>query len=137
MACEPLTLIVLDGHTEFTGRCRRKCVTIFACINTLQGISASGLGKAPLRSLFDTSKRDFLKINVSLEIEDPEIAPQLDALAPSIVESFQVYLRDLQLENLNGSAGLYRIKEELLVRVIIAAQPHKIKDVLFREMSVQ
>ena len=78
-----------------------------------------------------------MKINVSLEIEVPEIAPQLDALAPSIVESFQVYLRDLQLENLNGSAGLYRIKEELLVRVIIAAQPHKIKDVLFREMSVQ
>jgi len=128
---------VLDGHTELTGRCRRKCVTIFAFINTLQGIGASGLGKAPLRSLFDTSKRDFLKINVSLEIEDPEISPQLDALAPSIVESFQVYLRDLQLEDLNGSAGLYRIKEELLVRVIIAAQPHKIKDVLFREMSVQ
>ncbi len=80
---------------------------------------------------------NYLKINVSLEIEDPTIAPQLEALVPGIVENFQLYLRGLRLEDLNGSAGLYRIKEELLVRVITAAQPLQINDVLFREMSVQ
>ena len=79
----------------------------------------------------------YLKINVSLEIEDPTIAPQLDALLPSIVENFQVYLRELQLDDLDGSAGLYRLKEELLVRVITAVQPLQINDVLFREMVVQ
>ena len=79
----------------------------------------------------------YLKINVSLEIEDPTIAPQLDALMPSIVEDFQFYLRELPLDDLKGSAGLYRIKEELMIRVITAVQPLRINDVLFREMRVQ
>lgn len=90
-----------------------------------------------LVNLSSGSGGNYLKINVALEIEDPTIAPQLDALVPSIVEGFQLYLRELQLEELDGSGGLYRIKEELLVRVIAATQPLKIKDVLFKEMSVQ
>ena len=83
------------------------------------------------------SENTYLKISVSLEIEDPTIAPQLDGLVPSIVENFQLYLRDVPVEDLNGSAGLYRLKEELLVRVITATQPLRIKDILFREMRVQ
>ena len=34
----------------------------------------------------------YLKIKVSLEIEDPTIAPQLEVLLPRIVDNFQVYL---------------------------------------------
>ena len=83
------------------------------------------------------NENTYLSIVVSLEIEDPTIAPQLDALMPSIVENFQLYLREVPVEDLNGSAGLYRLKEELLVRVIAAVQPLQIKDVLFRDMSVQ
>ena len=83
------------------------------------------------------NENTYLRIVVSLEIEDPTIAPQLDALMPSIVENFQLYLREVPVEDLNGSAGLYRLKEELLVRVIAAVQPLQIKDVLFRDMSVQ
>ena len=83
------------------------------------------------------SDNTYLKISVSLQIEDPTVAPQLDRLVPSIVEDFQLYLRDVPLDDLNGSAGLYRLKEELLVRVIAAVQPLRIKDVLFKEMRVQ
>lgn len=79
----------------------------------------------------------YLKIKVSLEIGDPAIAPQLEALLPRIVDNFQVYLREVRLDDLNGSAGLYRLKEELLLRVNTAVQPLKINDVLFREMLVQ
>ena len=79
----------------------------------------------------------YLKIKVSLEIEGPTVSPQLEALMPRIVDNFQVYLREVRLDDLNGSAGLYRLKEELLVRVNTAVRPLKINDVLFREMLVQ
>ncbi|MFX9073467.1 flagellar basal body-associated FliL family protein, partial [Acinetobacter baumannii] len=56
---------------------------------------------------------------------------------PRIIDNFQVYLRELRLDDLKGSAGMYRLREELLLRVNMAAQPVKIKDVLFKEMLVQ
>ena len=46
-------------------------------------------------------------------------------------------IRELRVEDLRGSAGLYRLREELLARVNNAAQPAKVNDVLFKEMLVQ
>ena len=79
----------------------------------------------------------FLKISVSLEVEDAEKVPQIQAILPRIIDNFQTYLRELRLEDLKGSAGLYRLREELLLRVNAAAAPAKITDVLFKEMLVQ
>jgi flagellar FliL protein len=79
----------------------------------------------------------YLKISVSLEIDDPLLKPQLEALMPRIIDQFQVYLRELRKEDLSGSAGLYRLKEELLMRVNAAVHPIKINDVLFKEFIVQ
>jgi len=80
---------------------------------------------------------NYLKIKVSLEVENENMLLQLENLLPRVVDNFQVYLRELRVEDLNGSAGLYRLKEELLVRVNTAIRPHKVNDVLFREMLVQ
>ncbi len=80
---------------------------------------------------------NYLKIKVSLEVENEAMLARLENLLPRVVDNFQVYLRELRVEDLNGSAGLYRLKEELLVRVNTAIKPHKVNDVLFREMLVQ
>lgn len=80
---------------------------------------------------------NYLKIKVSLEVENENMLARLENLLPRVVDNFQVYLRELRVEDLNGSAGLYRLKEELLIRVNTAIKPHKINDVLFREMLVQ
>lgn len=80
---------------------------------------------------------NYLKIKVSLEVENEAMLLQLESLLPRVVDNFQVYLRELRVEDLNGSAGLYRLKEELLVRVNTAIKPHKVNDVLFKEMLVQ
>jgi flagellar FliL protein len=56
---------------------------------------------------------------------------------PRIVDNFQVYLRELRLEDLQGAAGMYRLREELLNRVNAAVRPAQVKDVLFKEMIVQ
>lgn len=82
-------------------------------------------------------KSTFLKIRVSLELESAEDAARIEAVMPRIIDNFQVYLRELRVEDLKGSAGMYRLREELLMRVTLAAAPSKVSDVLFKEMLVQ
>jgi flagellar FliL protein len=82
-------------------------------------------------------KANFLKILVSLELDSAESVHEVEAVLPRIVDSFQVYLRELRIDDLRGSAGLYRLREELLLRVNAAVEPVKVKDVLFKEMLVQ
>jgi flagellar protein FliL len=82
-------------------------------------------------------RTSFLKISVSLEVASAADVPKLQAVLPRIVDSFQVYLRELRVEDLKGSAGMYRLREEMMVRVNAAAAPVKINDVLFKEMLIQ
>jgi flagellar FliL protein len=82
-------------------------------------------------------KQNFLKIRVSLELESPLDVPKIEAVMPRIIDNFQVYLRELRIEDLQGSAGLLRLREELLTRVNSSVKPAKVNDVLFKEMLVQ
>ncbi|MBC8269775.1 MAG: flagellar basal body-associated FliL family protein [Rhodospirillaceae bacterium] len=82
-------------------------------------------------------KSTFLKIRIALELEKPEDVPVVERVMPRIIDNFQVYLRELRVEDLKGSAGMYRLREELLKRVGAAIAPAKINDVLFKEMLVQ
>ncbi len=82
-------------------------------------------------------KASYLKISVSLELADGGALKQIELVVPRIVDSFQVYLRELRVEDLQGSAGLQRLREELLLRVNTAARPAVVKDVLFKEMLIQ
>lgn len=79
----------------------------------------------------------FLKLSIALELNDPTDVPKIQLLMPRLIDSFQVYLRELRLEDLRGSAGVYRLREDLLGRVNEAAKPVQVKDVLFKEMLVQ
>lgn len=91
-----------------------------------------------LINLNTTGRRPtFLKISISLQIAREIDRAELDRIMPRIIDNFQVYLRELRLEDLRGSAGMYRLREELLTRVVAAAQPVRIKDVLFKEMLIQ
>jgi flagellar protein FliL len=82
-------------------------------------------------------KASFLKLSVSLELERQEDTPRLQAVMPRIVDNFQIYLRELRVDDLRGSGGIYRLREELLARVNAAVAPVKVNDVLFKEMLVQ
>jgi flagellar FliL protein len=79
----------------------------------------------------------YLKLGVSLELEDDAQKAALQPLMPRITDQFQDYLRELRLDDLKGSAGVLRLKEELLRRVNVAAAPYKVRDVLLKEMIVQ
>jgi flagellar protein FliL len=79
----------------------------------------------------------YLKLSVALELAVPEEKPALQTLMPRIVDQFQSYLRELRIDDLRGSAGVMRVKEELLRRVSVAAAPYPVRDVLLKEMIVQ
>lgn len=81
--------------------------------------------------------RNFLKMRVSLELANEIDINRVENVLPRIVDNFQVYLRELRLEDLQGAAGMYRLREELLNRVNAAVRPAQVKDVLFKEMIVQ
>ena len=82
---------------------------------------------------------EFLRITVSLEIanDTPETRVQLDTMLPRVLDNFQTYMRELRLEDLNGSAGLFRLKQEMLSRINRAVDPVQVSDVLFSELLVQ
>jgi flagellar FliL protein len=79
----------------------------------------------------------FLKITIKVELETKEDEKPFTEIMPRVIDQFQTYLRELRLEDLRGSAGLYRMKLELLNRVRAAAPDVKVRDVLFQEILVQ
>ena len=82
-------------------------------------------------------KQNFLKIRVSLELASPLDVPKVEAVIPRIIDNFQVYLRELRVDDLQGSSGMLRLREELTTRVNAAIKPAKVNDVLFKEILVQ
>lgn len=82
-------------------------------------------------------KASYLKVKVALEIEQESARVEIEEKLPRVIDNFQIYLRELRLEDLNGSAGMFRLKEELLSRVNTAVAPARVNDVLFKEMIVQ
>jgi flagellar protein FliL len=79
----------------------------------------------------------YLKLSVALELDAPQEKAGIQALMPRIVDQFQSYLRELRIDDLHGSAGVLRVKEELLRRINAAAAPYPVRDVLLKEMIVQ
>jgi len=78
-----------------------------------------------------------LKFKVALEVKDPKLIPDIQPLMPRVEDTFQVFLRELRASDLEGSGGLYRLREELLRRVNYAVYPAKVDAVLFKELVVQ
>lgn len=82
-------------------------------------------------------RTQYLKVKVVLEIPDAALSPQIESAMPRVMDAFQTYLRELRPTDLDGSAGLYRLKEELTRRVNSAIAPSRITAVLFKEIVVQ
>jgi flagellar FliL protein len=79
----------------------------------------------------------YLKLSVALEVDQPDAQAVIDPVLPRVVDQFQTYLRELRVDDIRGSAGVMRLKEELLRRVNFALAPLPVRDVLLKEMIVQ
>ena len=82
-------------------------------------------------------RNSFIKLRPKLELARQEDEAAVRAALPRLMDLFQTYLREMRPEELRGSAGTYRLREELLARANIAVAPARIVDVLFPEIIVQ
>jgi flagellar protein FliL len=82
-------------------------------------------------------RTQYLKVKIALELPDDKVQAQIQPIMPRLLDTFQTYLRELRPTDLDGSAGLYRLKEELTRRVNAAIAPSRINAVLFKEIVVQ
>jgi flagellar protein FliL len=95
--------------------------------DVLVNLSASAAG----------DRTQYLKVKVTLELPDQAMSAQIQPVMPRLMDAFQTYLRELRPTDLEGSAGLYRLKEELTRRVNASIAPNRVTAVLFKEIVIQ
>jgi flagellar FliL protein len=79
----------------------------------------------------------YLKLKIVLEVKEEKQVESIKPTLPRVTDIFQTYLRELRSSDLNGSAGLFRLREELTRRVNAAVSPNQVSAVLFKEIVVQ
>jgi flagellar FliL protein len=84
-----------------------------------------------------THRPSYVKVTVRIEVPRPDDVAKVKAAMPRLQDLMQTYLREMRPEELRGSAGTYRLREELLVRANVAVAPAKVSDVLFTQMLIQ
>jgi flagellar protein FliL len=115
-----------SSRTEAAPAAKIKPPVFFEMPDVLVNLSSTG-----------NDRTQYLKVKVVLELPDEAMKAQIKALMPRLMDTFQTYLRELRPTDLNGSAGLYRLKEELTRRVNAAISPDRINAVLFKEIIIQ
>lgn len=106
------------------------------------GVEASVPGSVDLPEVVanlnaGSRKSAFVRIKARLELASKTDEPVVLAAQPKMQDLFQTYLRDMRPEELRGSAGTYRLREELLARANIAIAPARVTEILFVEMLIQ
>ena len=79
----------------------------------------------------------YLKVRVMLEVKEEKQVEAIKPALPRVTDIFQTYMRELRSSDLNGSAGLFRLKEEMTRRVNAAVSPNQVSAVLFKEIVIQ
>ncbi len=79
----------------------------------------------------------YLKVKIVLEVKEQPLVDKIKPVMPRVMDTFQTYLRELRPADLNGSAGMFRLKEELTRRVNLAVAPSNVNAVLFKEIVIQ
>ena len=79
----------------------------------------------------------YLKVKVVLEVKEDKTIEAIKPSMPRVTDIFQTYMRELRAGDLNGSSGLFRLKEELTRRVNTAVAPQQVSAVLFKEIVIQ
>jgi flagellar FliL protein len=89
-------------------------------------------------NLSATGRRaSYIKLRSKLELTKPEDAAAIQAAMPRLQDLFTTYLREMRPEELRGSSGTQRLREELMARANLAVAPVRVTDVLFIELLLQ
>lgn len=84
-----------------------------------------------------SGKSSFLKVSFVVQSPTEEVSKKVEKLKPILVDQFQEYLRGLDVEDMAGSAGLQRVRNELLIRTNNILAPDKASDILIGSFLIQ
>jgi flagellar FliL protein len=79
----------------------------------------------------------FLKIQVSIVYEKSDEFDKITKRKPFLRDSFQDYLRQIDEKELIGTAGLVKLKSELLKRAQLISDNLPVKEVLISDLVIQ
>jgi len=82
-------------------------------------------------------RQQYLKLKATLELRDQDEIAKIEPFMPRVLDAFQVYLRELRTTDIEGSAGMFRLKEELQRRINVAIYPVEVRKILFEEILIQ
>jgi flagellar FliL protein len=84
----------------------------------------------------NSSKSSYLKIDLTFYLFNQNDSEVIQNMLPIIKDSFQLFLRELRIDDVNGSGGAFYVKAELLKRANNILTPVQVKDILIRELLV-
>ena len=88
-----------------------------------------------MRSADGTAR--YLKLRFMLEARSADKVDKVKAKLPAIIDAYQPFLRELRPEDISGSAAVFRIKEEMLIRATEVTGKGMVKDVLIQDLVQQ
>ena len=151
------------GGSGASGRRKKLLITIAAAVLLLGGAGAAAymflLGGAPSEGHAEAAEAEdlpppvfydmpeivirldggqgpYLKLATVLDLAAEHSAEEIKAVEPRLLDMMQTYLIELKPEDIKGTAGMYRMRQELLRRVNDAL-PGSTRDVLFKTLILQ
>lgn len=82
-------------------------------------------------------EKNFVKIKINIELSSVEDAKKVEELMPKITDAIISYTKELNAEEVNGSSGLYWLKEELLYRINLIVSPVNVSNLNFKNFEIQ
>jgi flagellar FliL protein len=84
----------------------------------------------------DGGQGPYLKLATVLDLASEHSVEEIKAVEPRLLDAMQTYLIELKPDEIKGTAGMYRMRQELLRR-INDALPGSTRDVLFKTLILQ
>jgi len=84
----------------------------------------------------DGGQGSYLKLATVLDLAPDHTPDEIKAIEPRLLDMMQTYLIELKPEDIKGTAGMYRVRQELLRRVNDVV-PGSTRDVLFKTIILQ
>ncbi len=113
------------GHADVEESASKEQVVYYTMPQMIINLSSPG------------KQASFLKATVILELQNSLDAVTIEANLPRLMDALNTYVRELRPSDLSGTAGITRLREELLLRANKALEPMKINNILFKEIVVQ
>ena len=84
----------------------------------------------------DGGQGPYLKLATVLDLASEHSVEEIKAVEPRLLDAMQTYLIELKPDDIKGTAGMYRMRQELLRRVTDTL-PGSTRDVLFKTLILQ